>query len=110
MLEIIQKCDVHGLAHITGGSFAKLARLKHIGYEIDSPPPIPPIMNLIAEQGVDDVEMYRTFNMGVGFCVVIPEAEAGSVLETFGRHAIPSWVIGRITGRQGVRVGSRVLA
>lgn len=110
VLEIIQKCNVHGLAHITGGSFAKLTRLKHIGYEIDSPPPVPPIMNLIAEQGVDDIEMYRTFNMGVGFCVVIPEAEAGSVLEAFGRHAIPSWVIGRITGKQGVRVGSRVLA
>lgn len=110
VLDMIQRCEVHGLAHITGGSFAKLARLKHTGYEIDSLPPVPSIMGLIAEQGVDDIEMYRTFNMGVGFCVVAPEVEAGSVLETFRRYGISSWVIGRITGRKGVRVGSHVLA
>ena len=109
VLDIIRGCSVHGLAHITGGSFAKLARLKRTGYEIDSPPPAPPILNLIAEQGVDDAEMYRTFNMGVGFCVVVPEAEAGAVVKAFGRHDISSQVIGRITGRKGVRVGSLVL-
>ena len=110
VLNIIQGCDVHGLAHITGGSFAKLERLKRTGYEIDNPPPAPPILHLIAEQGVDDIEMYRTFNMGVGFCVVVPEAEADVAVKMFGQHDIPSQVIGRITGRRGVRVGSLVLA
>ena len=110
VLDMMQKCDIHGLAHITGGSFAKLTRLKDVGYEIDDPPPIPPILGLIAEQGVDDMEMYRTFNMGVGFCVVVPEAEAGSVTESFRRHGIASQVIGRITDKRGVRVGPHVLA
>ena len=44
VLEMIQKCKVNGLAHITGGSFTKLLRLKKIGYDIDSLPKIPPIM------------------------------------------------------------------
>ena len=52
VLEIIDKCKVNGLAHITGGAFTKLLRLKKIGYEIDSLPKIPPIMGLVEEQGV----------------------------------------------------------
>ena len=42
VLEVNQKCKVNGLAHITGGSFTKLLRLKNIGYEIDALPKIPP--------------------------------------------------------------------
>ena len=50
VLEMIQKCKVNGLAHITGGAFTKLLRLKNIGFEIDSLPKIPPIIGLIEEQ------------------------------------------------------------
>ena len=73
VLEANQKCKVNGLAHITGGSFTKLLRLKNIGYEIDALPKIPPIMSLIEEQGVKSEEMYKTFNMGIGFCLISPK-------------------------------------
>lgn len=104
-LEAAAKCEIHGMAHITGGSFAKLSRLKRAGYELDSMPPPPPIMELIASRGVKETEMYRTFNMGVGFCAVAPEGEARRIRSVFSKHRMRSWVVGSVSGKTGVRVG-----
>ena len=105
VLEILEKCRVSGLAHITGGSFAKLLRLGAASYEIDSLPRIPPVMGLIEEQGVGRAEMCRTFNMGVGFCVVAPQDQVPGIRAAFRRHKIPSWQVGRVAAGRGVRVG-----
>ena len=110
VLEMAKKCNIHGFAHITGGSFTKLLRLKKIGYQIDSLPKIPPIMGLVEEQGVQHDEMYKTFNMGVGFCVMAPKAEASEITDTFKRHGIASQVIGEITAKPGVSVNSQKIA
>ncbi len=99
-------CPLRGLAHITGGSFTKLLRLKNIGFEIDDLPPMPKIMSLIMEQGVALDEMYKTFNMGIGFCVVVPEKAQDDVIRTFSRHDIRSKRIGCIVPEAGVVVGS----
>ena len=106
VLEIIQKCKVNGLAHITGGSFTKLMRLKKIGYEIDALPKLPPIIGLIQEQGVKPEEMYKTFNMGVGFCVIAPKEQATKIKSIFKKHKISSQEIGQITSKKGVFVNS----
>ncbi|HJJ21817.1 MAG: phosphoribosylformylglycinamidine cyclo-ligase [Crenarchaeota archaeon] len=106
VLEMIQKCKINGLAHITGGAFTKLLRLKNIGYQIDSLPKIPPIMSLIQEQGVKSEEMYKTFNMGVGFCVVAPKSEATKITSIFKKHKISSQQIGQIVSKKGVSVNS----
>jgi len=110
VLEIIQKCKVNGLAHITGGAFTKLLRLKNTGYEIDSLPKIPPIMGLIEEQGVKPVEMYKTFNMGVGFCVVASKEQVVKIKSIFKKHKISSQEIGQITSKKGVFVNSIKIA
>jgi phosphoribosylformylglycinamidine cyclo-ligase len=110
VLEIIQKCKVDGLAHITGGSFTKLLRLKKIGYEINSLPKIPPIMGLIEEQGVKTEEMYKTFNMGVGFCVIAPREQTNKIISIFKKHKISSQEIGKITPKKGVIVNSIKIA
>ena len=110
VLEIARRCEIHGLAHITGGSFTKLLRLKSAGYSIDSLPKLPPVMGLIEEQGVKQAEMYRTFNMGVGFCVIAPKAEASSIIAAFKKHGIQSQEIGRIISRKGVFVNSKKIA
>lgn len=110
VLEIIEKCRIHGLAHITGGSFTKLPRLKNTGYEIDALPSIPPIMKLVADQGVKDEEMYKTFNMGVGFCIVAPQSQAEQIRTIFKKHKIDSWRIGQITSKKGVVVNSQKIA
>ena len=110
VLEIIQKCKVNGLAHITGGSFTKLLRLKKMGYEIDNLPKIPPIMRLIEEQGVKPEEMYKTFNMGVGFCVISPRDQVTEIKSIFKKHKIPSDEIGQIISKRGVFVNSIKIA
>jgi len=106
VLEIIQKCKVSGLAHITGGAFTKLMRLKETGYNIDNLPKIPPIMALIENQGVKSEEMYKTFNMGVGFCVISPKEHADRIKSIFKNHKIASQEIGQITSKKGVFVNS----
>ncbi len=110
VLEIIQKCKVNGLAHITGGAFTKLMRLKKIGYDIDSLPKLPPIMGLIEEQGVKPEEMYKTFNMGVGFCVIAPKDQVTRIKSIFKKHKISSQEIGMIISKKGVFVNSSKIA
>ncbi len=110
VLEIIQRCKVNGLAHITGGSFTKLLRLKNTGYDIDSLPKIPPIMELVQGQGVRDEEMYKTFNMGVGFCVITPKEQAATVKAIFKKHKISSQEIGQIIPKKGVFINSMKIA
>jgi phosphoribosylformylglycinamidine cyclo-ligase len=110
VLEIIQKCKINGLAHITGGSFTKLLRLKKIGYEINNLPKIPPIMGLVEEQGVKSEEMYKTFNMGVGFCVIASKEYATKIKSVFKKYKISSQEIGQIDSKKGVFVNSIKIA
>lgn len=110
VLEIVERCTVHGLAHITGGSFTKLLRLKKIGFSLDNLPKTPPIMQLIEEQGVKKEEMYKTFNMGVGFCVIAPKSQEAKIRSIFKKHKIRSQKIGSIVSKKGVFVDSKKIA
>jgi phosphoribosylformylglycinamidine cyclo-ligase len=96
--------DVRGLAHITGDGFLNLLRLEaHAGYRIDSPLPVPPVFVHIAERGgVEDAELYEVFNMGCGFCVVVPRDEAEAAVELLERRHPGSAVIGQTTTATGV--------
>jgi len=106
VLEIQAKCKIHGLANITGGSFTKLLRLKNIGYDLDSMPKAPPIMKLISDQGISTSEMYKTFNMGVGFCIIAPKSEESKINSIFKKHKMKSQKIGNIIQKKGVFVNS----
>lgn len=89
--------EVRALAHITGEGLLNLARIEApCGFTIDWLPEPPPVFRAIAELGnVSTAEMYTVYNMGVGFCVVVPPADVDRVLATFGRHGFPAWEIGR---------------
>lgn len=77
VLDVIKKCDVHGLAHITGSGLLKLRRVTDLGFEFTSPIEPPEIFKFLQEKGgVDNAEMYRTFNMGMGFLIILPAEEA----------------------------------
>ncbi len=77
VLEIVRNYEVHGMAHITGGGLLNLKRLKNVRFVIDKPLKPHRIFKFIQELGnVDDVEMFRTFNMGMGFAIVMPKDEA----------------------------------
>jgi len=91
--------DVRGLAHITSGGTKNLLRLAaEVGYEIDDPLPVPPVFELIQEQGgVSDEEMSEVFNMGCGFCVVVPTGDESAALELLRRHYPEAKRVGRAT-------------
>jgi phosphoribosylformylglycinamidine cyclo-ligase len=92
-----------GLVHISGGGLLNLARLAaDVSYELDTLPPPPAIFALIAEAGhVPAATMYATFNMGTGFCVVVPPADQQAALDALtqaGEHPVR---IGTVTATPG---------
>ena len=96
--------DVRGLAHITGDGFLNLLRLEaHAGYRIDAPLPVPPIFTAIAERGgVEDAELYEVFNMGCGFCVVVPREQTDAAIQMLEQHHPGTAAIGQTTTATGV--------
>ena len=110
VLEALKKCKINGLAHITGGSFTKLLRLKKIGYHLDNMPKTPALMQLIEDTGVKNEEMYKTFNMGVGFCIISPENQVKNIHKIFNKHKMKSYEIGRISKNKGVFINKLKIA
>jgi phosphoribosylformylglycinamidine cyclo-ligase len=89
VLELLRsEVDVRGLAHITSGGLGNLLRLRaEVAYEIDDPLPPPPVFALIQERsGASDEEMHEVFNMGCGFCCIVPAADEGAALDLLRRH------------------------
>jgi phosphoribosylformylglycinamidine cyclo-ligase len=94
---------VHGLAHITGGGLLNLKRLnQHVGFEVTDPLPVPPVFELVRELGgVAEAEMWEVFNMGCGFCVVVPESTADAASALLAAHHPGARRIGTVTDRAG---------
>jgi len=96
---------VSGLAHITSGGLENLLRLKadEVDYLITDPLDPQPIFDLIQERAsVPEEEMYEVFNMGCGFCCVVPEEAETPALEILVDHYRDARVIGSVaegTGR-----------
>jgi phosphoribosylformylglycinamidine cyclo-ligase len=103
IVELVKKCDVHGLAHITGSGLLKLRRISGLGFEITDPLEPQPVFRFLQEQGgVDDEEMYRTFNMGMGFLIALDESEAKQACRIMGPG---SRIVGSIV-KEGLKAGS----
>jgi phosphoribosylformylglycinamidine cyclo-ligase len=100
-LEACRRADVHGMCHVTGSGLLNFPRLTKYGFEFTDPLPVPPVFTWLREKGeIDHGEMYRTFNMGMGFAYILPEEDAGEVLEL-----IPgSRIVGGIVKEPGIRV------
>jgi phosphoribosylformylglycinamidine cyclo-ligase len=96
--------DVRGLAHITSGGLLNLLRLEaDVGYDIGEPLPRLPIFELIAARsGAADSELLEVFNMGCGFCCVVPADQTDVAVELLDSHHSGSAVIGRVTDEAGV--------
>jgi phosphoribosylformylglycinamidine cyclo-ligase len=92
---------VHGIAHITGGGiFENLDRIlpPGVGVTIDRGSwPIPPVFTWLQNLGdVEDDEMYRVFNMGVGLALVVSPYYAESIQQQLSTSGLASWLIGRV--------------
>ena len=113
VLEATRKLEVHGLGHITGGAFAKLDRIvgqARLGADIEQLPPTPGIFRIIQKRGrVSDREMYRTFNMGVGFVAICPQRAEDTLIRLFVRHGHNAFDLGRVQKKRGIRVKDKVV-
>jgi phosphoribosylformylglycinamidine cyclo-ligase len=109
-LELIKQVEVHALAHITGGGLpGNLPRVlpEDMGAVVQKDSwTIKPIFQLVQQAGkVEDVEMLRTFNMGVGMVAVLAPDSLEAAQEVAATHEVESWLIGRVEA--GAGAGSR---
>lgn len=93
--------SIKGLAHITGGGFTNLKRLKKdVGFEIENLPDPHEIFKLIYKHNVPLEEMYKVFNMGIGFIVIVKEEETKDVLNSLSKYC-NAYKIGRVNSNNG---------
>jgi phosphoribosylformylglycinamidine cyclo-ligase len=109
--KLIAAHRIKGIAHITGGGITEnlprvfprgvLGRIHRSGWTV------PPIFSLIQRVGsVDDDEMYRVFNMGIGLILVVPAEQADEVVASARRAGETAWIIGEVA--QGASSERRV--
>ncbi|MCW2587510.1 MAG: phosphoribosylformylglycinamidine cyclo-ligase [Frankiales bacterium] len=105
-LAIIAETDVHAFSHVTGGGLAaNLARVlpAHLSARLDrgtwTPPPV---FGLVQGRGrVEQAEMERTFNMGVGMVAVVPAADVDRTLALLTARHVDAWVLGDMVPGDG---------
>ena len=108
VLALLEKVDVKGISHITGGGFYEnIPRSIPAGLtaKIDKAAvKVLPIFDLIAKFGnIPERDMFNTYNMGVGMSIVVPANEVELAIETLKANGQDAYVIGEIvTGDEGV--------
>ncbi len=98
-MDLLATTDVRGLAHITGDGLLNIRRFEaDMGFEIDALPEANAVFQVIQRMGnVALAEMYRVFNMGIGFCAVVPEGDVENALAAGKREGFDCWRIGTAT-------------
>ena len=101
MLAVMRAVDVHGMAHITGGGLTEnIIRVvpDGLGLSIESSAwKLPPVFDWLQREGnVPREEMWRTFNCGIGFTLILARDEANVVSALLAKHGLASQVIGEV--------------
>ena len=109
VLDVIRNCDVHGVAHITGGGFDEnIPRILHEGQGIEISEgswEILPVFRMLEKWGgVPHREMFNIFNMGIGMVLALDESEAQEAIDILASHGEKATVIGKITSGLGVSI------
>lgn len=105
IIQLLKKdYKINGLAHITGGGVTNLKRLnENVGYDINNLPEVPEIFKLIYSQDVPLDEMYKVFNMGIGFVVIADEEDADGIVDTLSSYC-NCQIIGKVTDDDKIKV------
>jgi phosphoribosylformylglycinamidine cyclo-ligase len=90
----------HAAAHVTGGGWTNLSRMGSFRYEVTDPLPVQSVFEFVQEAGnVADEELYRTFNMGMGFVAALDPKDADALAD-----ATDGQVVGHVAEGSGVAV------
>ena len=112
VLEVIRSCDVHGVAHITGGGFDEnIPRVLHEGQGLEIHEgswEILPVFRMLEKWGgIPHREMFNIFNMGIGMVLVLDASEAEAAIRILAARGEKASVIGKVTSEPGVNIVMR---
>lgn len=104
IMNLLKDFKINGIAHITGGGLLEnvprvlprgcVARIRTGSWEM------PPVFKMLQEAGnVEQSEMYRTFNMGIGMVLVVRPKEAEDIISRLHGLGEKAWLIGEIKGK-----------
>jgi len=98
--------SLHGMAHITGGGLLEnIIRVvpDGLGLALDSSSwRLPPVFDWLQREGnVSQMEMWRTFNCGIGFTVIVARDAAAATIAALGGLGLPARVIGEVIPARG---------
>jgi phosphoribosylformylglycinamidine cyclo-ligase len=101
VVNTLRRCTIHGLVHITGGGFIdNIPRILPSGCAARIDPgswPVLPCFSYLQEKGnISALEMYRTYNMGIGMMVIVPDSSVDDMLHQFRAHGEQPYLIGEI--------------
>jgi phosphoribosylformylglycinamidine cyclo-ligase len=107
VMELVGSVEVKAMANNTGGGLRNLARWREgLRYVVDDLMPVPPIFPALQEWGgIEDNEMWQTFNMGIGFFIAVSRDTVDDALSILGRHHTCQ-VVGRVETGAGVALES----
>lgn len=103
---LAQNAPVLGMAHITGGGLMEnINRVLPEGLAVEIQRdswPLPKIFNYLQELGnIEETELLKTFNSGIGLCLIVPEDAVEQTLSHFQSQQLAAWPIGQITPHTG---------
>lgn len=109
ILALIEKVQVKGIAHITGGGFIEnIPRIfpEGIGCEIDTKSyEVPALFKIMQEKaGISDSQIYNTFNMGIGMVVCVGEKDVAATIAQLESTGEKCAVIGKTVKGSGVKL------
>ena len=112
VLKVLRNYTINGLIHNTGGGFIdNVPRILPAGCRAVIRPdgwPEPPVFSYLRKKGrISAMEMYRTFNMGIGMMALVPEKDVEDVMQQFSAMGETPYLIGEIeaaSGEDGPRV------
>ncbi len=105
VLNLLKDFRINGIAHITGGGLTDnvpriLPKLCKASFKLDSWQR-PPVFSLLEEAGkVDQFEMYRTFNMGIGMVLSVAEQDVDDILARLQGLGETAWMVGEVQTRR----------
>jgi phosphoribosylaminoimidazole synthetase len=100
ILELIQKFEIRGMAHITGGGFfeniPRMFKNDFTAVVNKGSFEVPEILKHIMSLGVDEQHMFNTYNMGIGFVLCIKEQDADNIIEELDKMGEKAYKIGYV--------------
>lgn len=106
VLGLLNNIDVKGLANITGEGFLNIIRLESsVCYQIENLPEVPDIFKKIQEKGnIADKEMFKDFNMGIGFVIIINKNDIQKVDKLMKSIEKKYYLIGKVVKSKRPRI------